>query len=111
MNDVNVERMYRYGAALGRDRWITWCWANGLTLLIISWFGSEKAADILLALAVACVAVAVLRAVYVSVQVHRGRASQLRNARGEQIARKADGLVSVAFFVVAVVLIVWNYVK
>ena len=51
MKDVNVDRMYRYGTALGRDRWITWCWANGLTLLIISWFVSEKAASILLALA------------------------------------------------------------
>ena len=66
---------------------------------------------ILLALAMVCVAAAVIRAVYVSVQVHRGRASRLRNARGEQVARKADSLVSVAFFVVAVVLIVWNYVR
>ena len=111
MKDGNVDRMYRYGTALGRDRWITWCWANGLTLLIISWFVSEKAASILLALAMVCVAAAVIRAVYVSVQVHRGRASRLRNARGEQVARKADSLVSVAFFVVAVVLIVWNYVR
>lgn len=111
MKDKNVERMYRYGAALDRDRWITWCWANGLTLLIISWFVSETAANVLLSLAEACVAVALIRAVYVSVQVHRGCASQLRNARGEQIARKADGFVSVAFFAVAVVLIVWNCVK
>ena len=111
MKTENANRMYRYGAALGRDRWITWCWAAGLALLIISWLVSEAAANLLLSLAVACVAVAVLRAVYVSVQVHRGRASQLRDARGEQIARKADSLVSVAFFAVAVVLIVWNYVQ
>ena len=101
-----------YVLAVFEDRWVDWGVTAGFVLLIVSWFLPQAMADF----AIDFVSVSILFAVamrmgYVIGCVRMGRKLDKEAARTARLRSVISNGVFISFFVVALLLIVWRYLR
>lgn len=112
MKETDTPRWYGYLQALGRDPWVDWLTTVLLLLLIVSWFLPQAMADF----AIDFVSMSILFAVairmgYVIGCVRMGRKLDKEPARTARLRNMISSGVFILFFVVAILLILWRYLR
>lgn len=112
MKETDTLRWYGYLYALGRDPWIDWLTSALLLLLIASWFLPEAAADFVVDIVCMVTLVGIAARIgYVIACTRLGRGLRRESVRSARFRNVMGNVAGILFFVVAVLLILWRYLK
>ena len=103
---------YKYLQAIFGDKWVDWGVSVGFLLLIASWFVLRNTADFLVDFIVTgLMLVVAIRIGCVIVRVRRGDELSRESARSVRFREVIGNVVFLSFFVIALLLIAWRYLR
>ena len=107
MKETDTMQSYKYLQAIFGDKWVDWGVSVGFLLLIASWFVLRNTADFLVDFIVTgLMLVVAIRIGCVIVRVRRG------DELSRESSREVIGnIVFLSFFVIALLLIAWRYLR
>lgn len=112
MKETNTLRLYDYVQAVIGDRWVDWGVSVSFLLLIVSWFVPRDIADFTVNVIGMGILVGVaIRVGYVIACVRLGRKLLRESARSARFREVISNVVAISFFVIAVLLIAWRYLR
>lgn len=111
-SEMDTFDINRYLQAVFSDRWIDWGVSVVFLSLIASWFLMPNAADFVIDVLATGVMLAVaVRIGYVIACVRLGRKLHAESSRTVRFRETVSLVVAISFVVIAVLLIVWRYLR
>ena len=112
MKETDTMQSYKYLQAIFGDKWVDWGVSVGFLLLIASWFVPRNTADFLVDFIVTgLMLVVAIRIGCVIVRVRRGDELSRESARSVRFREVIGNIVFLSFFVIALLLIAWRYLR
>ena len=105
MKETDTMQSYKYLQAIFGDKWVDWGVSVGFLLLIASWFVLRNTADFLVDFIVTGLMLVVI------VRVRRGDELSRESARSVRSREVIGNIVFLSFFVIALLLIAWRYLR
>ena len=111
-SEMDTFDINRYLQAVFSDRWIDWGVSVVFLSLIASWFLMPNAANFVIDVLATGVMLAVaVRIGYVIACVRLGRKLHAESSRAVRFRETVSLVVAISFVVIAVLLIVWRYLR
>ena len=107
MKETDTMQSHKYLQAIFGDKWVDWGVSVGFLLLIASWFVPRNTADFFTGLML----VVAIRIGCVIVRVRRGDELSRESARSVRFREVIGNVVFLSFFVIALLLIAWRYLR
>lgn len=112
MKETDTMQSYKYLQAIFGDKWVDWGVSVGFLLLIASWFVPRNTVDFLVDFIVTgLMLVVAIRIGRVIVRVRRGDELSRESARSVRFREVMGNVVFLSFFVIALLLIAWRYLR
>ena len=104
MKETDTMQSYKYLQAIFGDKWVDWGVSVGFLLLIASWFDLRNTAGCLVDFIVTGLMLVIVR-------VRRGDELSRESARSVRFREVIGNIVFLSFFVIALLLIAWRYLR
>lgn len=112
MKETDTMQSYKYLQVIFGDKWVDWGVSVGFLLLIASWFVPRNTVDFLVDFIVTgLMLVVAIRIGCVIVRVRRGDELSRESARSVRSREVIGNIVFLSFFVIALLLIAWRYLR
>lgn len=111
MKKIDTMQSYKYLRAIFGDKWVDWGVSVGFLLLIVSWFVPRNTADFMIDFIAGLMLLVVIRIGCVIFRVRRGDELPQESARSVRFREVIGNVVFLSFFVIALLLIAWRYLR